>query len=51
MDDSVRTQVADTVGRSSCGVVFSLTQLMELNSVELVVSSLTEWYTSESGVN
>ena len=30
------------------GVVFSLTQL---DSVELVVSSLTDWYTSESGVN
>ena len=29
-------------------VVFSLTQL---DSVELVVSSLTDWYTSESGVN
>ena len=30
------------------GVVFSLTQL---DTVELVVSSLTDWYTSESGVN
>ena len=30
------------------GVVFSLT---ELNIVELVVSSLTDQYTSESGVN
>ena len=30
------------------GVVFSLTQL---DSVELVVSSLTNWYTSESSVN
>ena len=31
--------------------LFSLTQLSELNSVELVVSSLTERYTSESLVN
>ena len=30
------------------GVVFSLTNL---NIVELVVSILTDWYTSESGVN
>ena len=30
------------------GVVISLTQLSELNLVELVVSSLTERYTSES---
>ena len=30
------------------GVVFSLTQL---DSIKLVVSSLTDWYTSESGVN
>ena len=30
------------------GVVFSLTQL---DTVELVVSSLNNWYTSESGVN
>ena len=36
--------VVEVVG----GVVFSLTQL---DSVELVVSSLTDWYTSESGVN
>ena len=28
-------------------LLFSLTQLSELNSVELVVSSLTERYTSE----
>ena len=32
-------------------LLFSLTLLMELNSVNLVVSSLIEWYTSESGVN
>ena len=32
-------------------LLFSLTQLMELNSVELFVSGLTKWYTSESGVN
>ena len=38
----------DTVGRVVDGVVFSLTQL---DSVELVVSSLTDLYTSESGVN
>ena len=30
------------------GVVFSLTLL---DTVDLVVSSLTDWYTSESGVN
>ena len=50
MEDSVRTQVAELwhSQKSSYGVVFSLTQL-EL--VELVVYSLTEWYTSESGVN
>ena len=36
------------VGEVVGGVVFSLTQL---DSVELVVSSLTDWYTSESGVN
>ena len=36
--------VVEVVG----GVVFSLTQL---DIVELVVSSLTDWYTSESGVN
>ena len=44
-DIACRTQVElywqsyDTVGRSSYGVVFSLTQL---DSVELVVSSLTK---------
>ena len=32
-------------------LLFSLTQLSELNSVELVVSSLIERYTSESLVN
>ena len=32
----------DIVGRVVHGVVFSLTQLLELNSVELVVSSRTE---------
>ena len=32
-------------------LLFSLTQLLELNSVELFVSSLNELYTSESGVN
>ena len=32
----------DRVGRVVIGVVFSLTQLMELNSIELVVSSLNE---------
>ena len=32
-------------------LLFSLTQLSELNSVELVVSSLTERNTSESLVN
>ena len=36
--------VVEVVG----GVVFSLTQL---DIVELVVSSLTDLYTSESGVN
>ena len=36
------------VGEVVGGVIFSLTQL---DSVELVVSSLTDWYTSESGVN
>ena len=36
--------VVEVVG----GVVFSLTQL---DMVELVVSSLTDWYTSESGLN
>ena len=36
------------VGEVVGGVVFSLTKL---DSVELVVSSLTEWYTSESEVN
>ena len=35
----LKWQSYDTVGRSSYGVVFSLTQL---DSVELVVSSLTE---------
>ena len=41
MEDSVRTQVAELSHswKSSYGVVFSLT---ELDSVELVVSSLTE---------
>ena len=49
MEDSVRTQVVELWhGWSSYGAVFSLTQL---DSVELVVSSLTEWYTSESGVS
>ena len=37
-------EVGEVVG----GVVLSLTQL---DSVELVVSSLTDCYTSESGVN
>ena len=32
-------------------LLFSLTQLMELNLVELVVSSLTKRYTSESLLN
>ena len=32
-------------------LLFSLTQLSELNSVELLVSSLTERYISESLVN
>ena len=41
-------QSYDKVGRVVHGVVFSLTQLMELNSIELVLSSLTERYTSES---
>ena len=36
--------VVEVVG----GAVFSLTKL---DTVELVVSSLTDWYTSESGVN
>ena len=36
------------VGEVVGGVVFSLTQL---DSFELVVSSLNDWYTSESGVN
>ena len=35
-------QSYDRVGRVFHGVVFSLTQLSELNSVELVVSSLTK---------
>ena len=35
----LKWQSYDTVGRSSYGVVFSLTQL---DSVELVVSSITE---------
>ena len=41
MEESVRNQVEsyDIVGRSSYGVVFSLTQL---DSVELVVSSITD---------
>ena len=47
---SVRTEVIEFGGVDwgVNGVVFSLTQL---NIVELVVSSLTDWYTSESGVN
>ena len=36
------------VGEVVGGIVFSLTQL---DSVELVVYSLTDWYTSENGVN
>ena len=51
MEDSVKTQVGElwhSWKEVVHGVVFSLTQL---DSVELVVSSLTEWYTSESGVN
>ena len=41
MENSVRTEVAifDKVGRVVHGIVFSLTQL---DSVELVVSNLTE---------
>ena len=50
MDTSVRTHVIEFGGVDwgVNGVVFSLTNL---NIVELVVSSLTDWYTSESGVN
>ena len=49
MEDLVRTQVVELwhSWKSSNGVVFSLTQL---DSVELVVSSLTDWYTSDSGL-
>ena len=36
------------VGEVVGGDVFSSTQL---DSLEVVVSSLTDWYTSESGVN
>ena len=43
----LKWQSYDRVGRVVHGVVFSLNQLLELNSVELVVSSLTERYTSE----
>ena len=50
METSVRTQVTEFGGVDwgVNGVVFSLTQL---NIVELVLSSLTDWYTSVSGVN
>ena len=50
METSVRTHVTKFGGVIEVvgGVVFSLT---ELNIVELVVSSLTDRYTSESGVN
>ena len=50
METSVITHVTEFGGVVEVvgGVVFSLTQL---DTVELVVSSLTDWYTSESGVN
>ena len=50
MDNLVRTHATKFGGVIGVvdGVLFSLT---ELNIVELVVSSLTDWYTSESGVN
>ena len=50
MDNSVRTHVTNFGGVIEVvgGVVFSLTQL---NIIDLVVSSLTDLYTSESGVN
>ena len=50
MMTSVRTHVTEFggVGEVVAEVVFSLTQL---DSVELVVCSLTDWYTSDSGVN
>ena len=50
METSARTHVTKFggVGEVVGGVVFRLTQL---DSVELVVSSLTDLYTSESGVN
>ena len=50
MMNSVRTHVSEFGGVDwgVDGVVFSLTPL---TIVELVVSSLTDWYTSESGVN
>ena len=50
METSVRTHVTEFGGLIEVvgGFVFSLTQL---DTVELVVSSLTDWYTSESGVN
>ena len=44
----LKWQSYDRVVRVFHEVVFSLTQL---DSVELFVSNLTEWYTSESGVN
>ena len=44
----LKWQSYDRVGRVVMELLFSLTQLSELNSVELVVSSLTERYTSES---
>ena len=42
----LKWKIYDRVGRVE--LLFSLTQLSELNSVELFVSSLTEIYTSES---
>ena len=50
METSVRTYVIEFGGVIEVvdGVVFSLTNL---NIVELVVSSLIDGYTSESGVN
>ena len=50
METSVRTHVTEFGGVVEVvgGVVFILTQL---DTIELVVSSLTDWYTSESGIN